>query len=431
MPRPLSKAGNPRVDVLIAASLVLAPAVAGSRTWHVRPDGSGDVRTIQAGVDSADAGDTVLVGPGTYTWTSQETTGDALIHMDADILLKSEAGASATILDAEGHASVLDCFGVGNARVDGFTVTGGETGIHATGNSQLTIANCIVRTNGGESGGGIFCDATAITHCEILDNSAGGGPSGYGGGISCFNSVIVGCLIRGNRAIGQGAGGGGTMMWDSTMRNCRIEGNWASGTLAGGGGGVAANGTGVRDSIVSCTFVGNRAGAASALSARGMSIVDCVFFGNEAYSEGGTVTLDDCDMTRCTVAFNIGDGYPTPIGGVWVSGPDTTVHSTIVAWNEGRACYGSGTWICCDFFANSSGDATCGVDGGGNTSVDPQFCAVDPAGSENFSLQADSPCAPGNHPTGAPCELIGAVPVGCAVVPIEATTWSRLKCMFR
>ena len=43
------------------------PIGAFSRTWYVRNDGTGDAPTIQAAVDSASSGDTVLVGPGTYS----------------------------------------------------------------------------------------------------------------------------------------------------------------------------------------------------------------------------------------------------------------------------------------------------------------------------------------------------------------------------
>ncbi len=59
-----------------AAALTLAllgsafvPRPAAARTWQVAVDASGDAPTIQAGIDSAAVGDTVLVGPGTY-WST-------------------------------------------------------------------------------------------------------------------------------------------------------------------------------------------------------------------------------------------------------------------------------------------------------------------------------------------------------------------------
>ncbi|MBM3318277.1 MAG: hypothetical protein FJY75_10555, partial [Candidatus Eisenbacteria bacterium] len=55
--------------------------------------------------------------------------------------------------------------------------------------------------------------------------------------------------------------------------------------------------------------------------------------------------------------------------------------------------------------------------------ADPLFC--DP---ENLDLRlhSDSPCAPGGE-----CGLMGALPIGCGPTPAEATTWGRVKVLFR
>ena len=41
--------------------MLLFPATSGGTTWFVKPDGSADCTTIQACIDSAAVGDTVLV----------------------------------------------------------------------------------------------------------------------------------------------------------------------------------------------------------------------------------------------------------------------------------------------------------------------------------------------------------------------------------
>jgi hypothetical protein len=61
----------------------------------------------------------------------------------------------------------------------------------------------------------------------------------------------------------------------------------------------------------------------------------------------------------------------------------------------------------------------------GNFAADPQFCGVD--GSGNYFLQSDSPCAPGNHPGGESCGMIGAMPVNCETVPTRRVTWGTIK----
>ena len=67
----------------------------------------------------------------------------------------------------------------------------------------------------------------------------------------------------------------------------------------------------------------------------------------------------------------------------------------------------------------------------GNISQDPQFCAEDPVSSSNYFLQSDSPCAPGNHPQGFICGLIGQAPVGCSTVSARKESWSGIKAMFK
>jgi len=72
------------------------------------------------------------------------------------------------------------------------------------------------------------------------------------------------------------------------------------------------------------------------------------------------------------------------------------------------------------------GDRT-GMDG--NISVDPQFCGI--YDSDNYYLQSDSPCAPGNHPDSTSCGLIGAFGINCGTVDITESTWGIIKYLYR
>jgi len=51
------------------------PVTPQHHVWHVASDGSGDLPTIQAAIVTAQAGDIVLLAPGTYTWAAQHTVG--------------------------------------------------------------------------------------------------------------------------------------------------------------------------------------------------------------------------------------------------------------------------------------------------------------------------------------------------------------------
>ncbi len=63
-----------------------------------------------------------------------------------------------------------------------------------------------------------------------------------------------------------------------------------------------------------------------------------------------------------------------------------------------------------------------------NFSHDPEFCGID--GSDNYYLQSDSPCAPGNPPFPG-VGLIGALPVECGTTPVEHKTWGAVKAIYR
>jgi len=79
-------------------------------------------------------------------------------------------------------------------------------------------------------------------------------------------------------------------------------------------------------------------------------------------------------------------------------------------------------WAFCNLI---NGLQSC-VDGYGNFSADPQFCGVG-----NYYLQNDSPCAPGNHPDGFDCGVIGPLPVGCGPVSVQTKTWGAVKALYR
>lgn len=113
-----------------------------------------------------------------------------------------------------------------------------------------------------------------------------------------------------------------------------------------------------------------------------------------------------------------------------------SVESNIIAdCNVGIECYDppGTTWslrcndiIDCDVGYAGFGDLT-GVDG--NFSRDPEFCDQ---GADDFSLQASSPCLPGNHPDAYECGLVGLLPFGCeAPVATDSEGWGSLKCRFR
>ena len=129
---------------------------------------------IQAAVDAASSGDTVLVNDGTYYPGSQ-------ITITKDITVKSVNGAEKTIVDGGFSAQTNRCFYLNNGdTIDGFTITNGN-------------------------GGGVYCYyGGTVANCTISGNSAYPG----GGGVYCYyGGTEANCTISGN-SVRQGTGGG-------------------------------------------------------------------------------------------------------------------------------------------------------------------------------------------------------------------------------
>jgi len=241
----------------VAACLLAAvtPATA-QRTVYVDNDGPADFATIQAAIDAASDGDTILIASGTYT-------GDGNRDIDFKgkaITVEGRDGPETCIVDAGGRQYVNNpeaepelhrgfYFHRGedaNSMVRGLTITGGYLrwdgggGICCEGASPQIIT-CVVTANVARWGGGIaITDSNAvIVDCTISDNMASFYPwnrtgGGSAGGISMAggNVTMLNCLIVGNFASDDG-GGIRTGRCDFVLRNCTISENRARSRGAG------------------------------------------------------------------------------------------------------------------------------------------------------------------------------------------------------
>ena len=111
--------------ILSFVGCLLGAVGAESRTWYVKPDGTGEAPTIQAAVDSARAGDVVVLAAGLYTWSSQAATSDDMVILKAGVSLRGESGPEVTILDGEGAGRVIRCQDVREVRIEGLTIQRG------------------------------------------------------------------------------------------------------------------------------------------------------------------------------------------------------------------------------------------------------------------------------------------------------------------
>jgi len=197
------------------AVLALCTAV-WATTWYV----PSQCATIQAGVDSAVAGDTVLVADG-------EFTGDGNYNIDflgKAILVTSENGPEATIINCEeitGHRGFVFQSGeTSSSVVRGFTIQRGSAerggNIYCL-NSSPTIDGNIIRWGLAWPGlgGGIYC-AGSLCAPLIVDNLFDTNYGDLGGGIACIDTsapTILGNVFTINNSIF--GGGVGCQSWSS------------------------------------------------------------------------------------------------------------------------------------------------------------------------------------------------------------------------
>jgi hypothetical protein len=368
--------------VAAAIMLVVVSVLSAATVIHVPLDQP----TIQEGIDAAGEGDTVLVAVGTYTGTNN----CELNFGGTNMVVMSESGAAQTTIDCARGTRAF-CFRNGeNAAsiVDGFTIMHGYA----------------------EGGGAIYCNATSPT----------------------FRN----CSFRSNRSPDVG-GGMGFYGSSSLIENCLFEGNSSEMALDGSGGAIiCAAGS---DLVISnCYFTHNTSdagGCVTCTDASSLLLTDCLLPENSADSggalaccSGSTLVIEGCTIVHC-----IGCGG----SGIFCDGgSDVSVDRTIIAFGykgEAVCCLagGTATLVCCDVFQNEYGNwVGCiagqnGVDG--NISEDPLFCGILNPDSP-YSLQSDSPCAAENNPD---CDGVGALGIGCGATPVEATSWGRVKTMFK
>ncbi len=424
-------------------------SLADAGTIHV----PGDQPTIQAGIDAAFAGDTVLVAEGVYT-------GPGNLEVSSwgkPITLRSENGpASTTIvyyrfIDGTPYAR---CFffvsGEGSTTsVEGFTFTDSAEYLPTEGRAVMLMQsspafrNCIF--TGFNAGSPIACDNASpiFDSCTFAENTGGCSECkenqseqsspwlGRASVVRCSNqanAIFRNCDFIDNVAdVAQGA----IVCNNSSpvLTNCRFVGNKGYYAHAA----VAVIGNGSNPAFQRCTLEAthsegvNRSAFAGAiyLHAASATFTDCVFDSSTTYGASGKIyamaifadTGSTATITGCSFTRNYADtvtGWSAVAAGTSAT---VTIDRSLIALNHRRPPVGRTDSTaqllisCTNIYNNAAGDwfGDVAPDSGvaGNLSADPLFC--NPAAPSD-GLYDVSPC----HAENNGCSLsIGAITVAC------------------
>lgn len=358
---------------------------------------------IQDAIDTAAAGDFIVVSNGLYNYGGRAVYGIATnrVTVDKAVTVQSVNGPGATtIAGATVFASdyqVRCVYLTNGAILSGFTLTNGacrhsgdltneQSGGGAWCEVGGVVSNCIVMRNAGSGnsgskGGGIY--GGTVINSTILTNSAyfGGGvasadvfncliasntvyTSGLAGGSGAYGSRLSHCLLMANN--GDGNGGGANAC---TLDNCVLSNNscWYSG-------GGAYNST-----LTNCLLFGNSAGDGGGACLA--TLFNCLVISNSASQGGGA---DRSSLYNCTVARNRATSTGSAGGVVGYVGP-SAVFNSIVFSNvtvSGVSNYANSVT-----FQNSC-TWPLPANGVGNFTNAPLFVND----TNDFHLQSDSPC---------------------------------------
>jgi hypothetical protein len=284
-----------------------------------------EYQTIQAGIDSAEDGDTVLVDPGVYPETVTIRT-DNIVLGSLILTTNDPAYIDSTIIDGEERRPclIVRAEANDNGLVRGFTILNGSNAIEGTGIrtengtfEDMFVAGCVTEMQ--INGGAVYVApgaAATLRRCRIIANGFRDGQRSRRGGGVCVgnlggipaNAIIEDSEIRDNQA---NVGGGIYIFQNSvlTARRVLIAGNISA---AFAGGAFLNNGSTALFENVTFTDNSPLNDSISVITAwsRNLVLRNTICYGNATPYFGiyGTCDVDYSDIAGGDAVFVIGQG---------------------------------------------------------------------------------------------------------------------------
>lgn len=398
--------------------------------------------TINAALDAAVAGDSVLVSPGVYDQYETRLLGDGILYsavafLKGGVALVSEAGPSSTTMRIDSSVAtgrVCRAFSeTGNIEVAGFTLSGTASDMNAISISfsdRLIVRDCVFEDIGSGAGIGSVSVDLEMYGCRFENIHANSG--------SALNQTSGTLLIEDSEFINCREGAM-SLRWDDsfphandlTVRRCRFVGNQST----FGGTAIAVGYLSVL--IEDCWFEGNQGGGSTVSTAAGVQTIrNCTLlngYGGTGVTAGIRVAGASMLMEGNTFWGNHVDLDGPTGGAAVVFGTGSAIfRNNVIVNSTGDQAVRKGAAAtlqtsCNVYWDNPLGNTSGFQPDATDLQADPMFCDV---GAKDFHVNAASPCIPGNgHPSCT--ELIGAWDAACGVVSVEPWSWGRIKSAYR
>lgn len=404
-----------------------------------------DYPTIQAGVDAAVVGDSVLVAPGVYTDITRRTPvsvpRDACLFLKGGVTVVSESGPEVTTIDMQQLPGLLFphvvfgyALGLPGTVLEGFTLTGvpfGRSTVLVFGGGTFVVRDCVIRDGDASSSnvGGVEVSDTELRfEGSVIVRCRGQGAGGlYHAGADLYvaRSRFEDCEGTAVQALDELPNGYRAVIEDCMfIRNRDLDGN---------GGGLAVSQYGGGCDVRRCVFLENESrdeGGGATIGNGGPVVVeDCVFWRNRSTaSAAGALYVSPGSVRRCSFVENSAAPYTWGNAVTLGVGPSEFVGNILAGSTGGFALGSTGSVIgggCNVFWNNAAGDAQNYVFAPTDRILDPLFC--DEAAGD-LTLEPLSPCLPDFS---GGCGRIGALEQGCGTISIEAESWGKVKAAYR
>jgi hypothetical protein len=317
-------------------------------------DGKQSLREAIFQANGTAGADTILLPAGVFRFArlGEGENGNGIGDYDlTDSVTIRGAGAGLTIINGRQQDRLFDLLGSIDVRFAGLTLRNGGTSGGVNGgaiqaiDANIVVVGCVLRDNRALVGGAINDETGAVrlTDSQVIGNVA----QGDGGGLRALDGelTVESSLIRRNLA---GVNGGGFKSSTAIVTGSTISANFAGSV---GGGANVTSSTIVSNSVIQGNSAGGEGGGVASVT---LELRRSEVKGNFCSGSGGGLKSDTLTLTASTVGGNYADGDGGGIAAATATLTRCTLFGNSTGGSGGGGKFGTANWTNCTISGNSA-----------------------------------------------------------------------------